>query len=102
MLFNSDVFNHFSESVYYPGALLTAHKAAKLGPPAQDFCRVWWVNEDNNPIILNGRTSSGYFPGLFWGGLNEGESGDHIRSQHIYETILNFIGVSHDSQGNEY
>ena len=60
------------------------------------YCRVWWVNEDNKPIILNGRDTTR--AGLF----DSKDGNDDVKLRNIYEDILCFIGKTYKNGNEEY
>lgn len=68
------------------------------GLPADEFCRVWWVNEDNSPILLNNKEDQ--TPGVFSGGSSS--YNDSTKLQNIYNGILSFIGYTYDENNPQH
>ena len=67
---------------------------------AKLFTRVWWINEDGNPCLLNNSKYSETEEnlGLFWGGYGSEEE----KRDSVYRYILEFLGNIRIEESNTY
>ena len=60
--------------------------------PANEYARVWWADEDGNPVLLNNYSNNDH-TGLFYTKYTGAQvSNDEEKRENIYLDILNFIG----------
>lgn len=98
MLFDGTPLSYFSNSSNFSQSdewLHISNSATSYG--THRYCRVWWVNEDNKPIILNGRENWNW-KGLF----DSGDGDDDIKLNNIYQNILQFIGKTYRNNNIEH
>ena len=97
MLFNSDGqntgyyfdnYDYFSQDPNY-SEFLRCGTSIENRPNASKYTRVWWIDEDGNPTILNNNSIS--HPGLFYCGNNENSIS---KRNAIYDEILQYIGYA--------
>ena len=112
MLFNDDGentgfffdnTNFFSTSSQDDAFLVCANGALEGRPTGSKYTRVWWIDEDGNPTILNNNNIQ--HKGLFFCGNNT--EGNIAKRNEIYKDILQYIGYAKDlilqtSFGNTY
>jgi len=86
-------YGNKDEIMYKDGDYYYLKSDSSKRAPANEYARVWWVNEDGNPVLLNNYTSNTH-SGLFNSRINGlTVNNDQDKQENIYLEILNFIGI---------